>query len=199
MRELATGVHGWSVHSERLGYDLNGFAWRADGQTVVVDPPELIPAAESFFDKVGWPGLIVVTNRTHWRATDQLRERSGTTVAMSAVDADAGEGKVDRILTPDEVLPGGWRVLDMAGKTLGEIGLFREAGGGVLLLGDSLIGDPPGRLRLLPDAKIDDRNLLLASLSRIAALQFDVLLLGDGKPVLSDAADRVRAFLRSLQ
>ncbi|MGH7564300.1 MAG: hypothetical protein ACREK5_07740 [Gemmatimonadota bacterium] len=198
MRELATGVHGWSVHSERLGYDLNGFAWRADGETVVVDPPELTPPAERFFEDGGWPTLIVVTNRTHWRATDQLRERSGAAVALSAVDADSVEGTVDRILAPGEELPGGWRVLDMAGKTRGEIGLFREAGGGVLLLGDSLIGDPPGRLRLLPEPKIDDRDLLDAALARIAALEFEVLLLGDGEPVLEGAADRVRAFLRSL-
>ncbi|MGH7551049.1 MAG: hypothetical protein ACREK3_09915 [Gemmatimonadota bacterium] len=198
MRELATGVHGWSVHSERLGYDLNGFAWRANGETVVVDPPELTPAAERFFDSGGWPDLIVVTNRTHWRATDALRERSGAAVALSAVDADAVEGAVDRALAPGEELPGGWRVLDMAGKSLGEIGLFREAERGVLLLGDSLIGDPPGRLRLLPDSKIDDRDLLLVSLARIATLEFEVLLLGDGTPVLEVAAERVRAFLRSL-
>ncbi len=198
MREVASGVHGWSVHSERLGYDLNGFTWRADGETIAVDPPELTPAVEAFFEAGGWPELIVVTNRTHWRATDPLRERSGARVALSAVDADAVEGKVDRILTPGEELPGGWRVLDMAGKTRGEIGLFRETEKGVLLLGDSLIGDPPGHLRLLPDEKIDDRDLLLASLARVATLEFDVLLLGDGKPVLGGAAERVRTFLRSL-
>ncbi|MGH7570600.1 MAG: hypothetical protein ACREMK_02005 [Gemmatimonadota bacterium] len=198
MRELATGVHGWSVYSERLGYDLNGFAWRAVRQTVVVDPPDLTPPAERFFDEGGWPALIVVTNRTHWRATDALRTRSGAAVALSAVDADSVEGTVDRILTPGEELPGGWRVLDMAGKTLGEIGLFRKVEGGVLLLGDSLIGDPPGRLRLLPDEKIEDRELLVAALERIADLDFEVLLLGDGQPVLEGAAGRVRAFLRSL-
>lgn len=198
MKELASGVQGWSVHSERLGYDLNGFAWRAGGVTIAVDPPELTAAAEAFFEGGGWPRLIVVTNRTHWRATDRLRERSGADVALSAVDAGAVEGKVDRILVPGEELPGGWRVLDMAGKTLGEVGLFREAAGGVLLLGDSLIGDPPGRLRLLPDEKIDDRGLLLASLARIAALDYDILLLGDGTPVLEDAAGRVRTFLQSL-
>lgn len=198
MRELASEVRGWSVPSERLGYDLNGFAWRAGDETLVVDPPELTPAAEAFFEEGGWPRLIIVTNRTHWRATDFLRERSGARVALSGLDAGAVEGEVDRILTPGEELPGGWRVLDMAGKTRGEIGLFREAGRGVLLLGDSLIGDPPGRLRLLPDEKIDDYGLLLDSLTRIAALDFDVLLLGDGTPVLEGAGDRVRTFLRSL-
>lgn len=199
MREIVPGVYGWSVRSERLGYDLNGFTWRAGGETIAVDPPELTPAAERHFAEAGWPGLIVVTNRTHWRATDALRERSGARVAMSAVDAAAVDGSVDRVLTPGDELPGGWRVLDMAGKTHGEIGIFREAEGGVLLVGDSLIGDPPGELRLLPEEKIDDRERLLASLIRAAALEFDVLLVGDGEPVRDGAADRVRDFLRSLR
>ncbi|HUP00824.1 MAG TPA: hypothetical protein VM737_04800 [Gemmatimonadota bacterium] len=198
MLEIAPGVYSWSRYSERLRYDLNGFYWRAGGAAVVVDPPEAGDAVLAHIERLGGPTLIVVTNRTHWRATGMFRERFGARVAMSAIDGAAVTDAVDRILAPEEELPGGWRVLDMAGKTLGEIGLYREAGEGDLLLGDSLIGDPPGNLRLLPPEKIDDSDRLLISLTRLASLRFAILLLGDGAPILESAGDRVREFLREL-
>lgn len=198
MEQVAPDVFSWNQYSERLKYNLNGFYWRAGEDAVVVDPPELTEAAREHLKHHGEPTLIVVTNRTHWRGTTELRERTGAVVAMSAIDASSVEGDVERILAPDEELPGGWRVLDMAGKTLGEMGFHREAGDGSLLLGDSLIGDPAGQLRLLPAEKIDDRDLLLASLARLAPLKYDVLLLGDGAPIRRHADRRVREFLREL-
>lgn len=198
MQEVIPGVHSWREYSSRLGYQLNGFWWRDGDDVVVVDPPEPTGAAREHMAGRGRPGLIVVTNRSHWRATDEVRESSGAAVAMSAIDSEAVEGPVDRILTPGEELPGGWQVLDMAGKTLGEIGLYRASGGGVVIVGDTLIGDPPGELRLLPPEKIEDRELLLASLARLVALDFDVLLVGDGEHIRHDAGGRVREFVRQL-
>jgi hypothetical protein len=198
MEQVAPEVFSWNQYSERLKYDLNGFYWCAGEEAVVVDPPELTEAAREHMKDHGEPTLIVVTNRTHWRATTDLRDQTGARVAMSQLDAAAVERVVERILAPGEELPGGWRVLDMAGKTLGEMGLHREADDGALLLGDSLIGDPPGQLRLLPAEKIDDRDLLLASLARLTPLRYQILLLGDGEPIRRDADRRVREFLHEL-
>lgn len=198
MREVARGVHSWSQHSERLGYALNGFCWVAGKAAVAVDPPPLTGAARDHMERSGRPGLIVVTNHTHWRATEELRKWAGAEVAMSAVDGEAVDGDVDRFLSPGDELPGGWRVIGMAGKTPGEIALYREAAPGVVLVGDSLIGDPPGELRLLPAEKIHDRSMLGVSLAQLAPLEYEILLVGDGEPILHDAARRVRDFLREL-
>ena len=196
MIEAARGVWRWHEHSERLGYDLNGWYWPAKDGAVAVDPPALTDAARERMESDGKPDLIVVTNRTHWRQTAALREWSGAEVAMSAVDAEAVEGPVERVLGAGDQLPGGWRVLEMPGKTLGEIALYREDG--VLIVGDSLIGDPPGRLRLLPSEKIEDRGQLIASLSQLGAFRFHALLVGDGEPILEGADARVRDFLLQL-
>lgn len=197
MNEVAPGVRSWSQHSERLGYDLNGFCWRAADGVVAVDPPELTEAAQEFMTE-NVPTLIVVTNWTHWRGTDALQEMSGAEIAMSAADAGSAPGEVARILAPDETLPGGWQILDMAGKTAGEIGLYRPLDDGVVLVGDSLIGDPPGELRLLPTEKIHDRDRLLISLSRLEKLVYEILLVGDGEPIRRNAGSRVHQFLREI-
>lgn len=198
MRRITGEVHSWSQYSERLGYSLNGFYWAAGDEAVAVDPPLLTEAARDHMERSGRPGLVVVTNHTHWRATDDLRDWAGSAVAMSAEDAEAMDGKVDRLLSAGDELPGGWRVIEMPGKTAGEIGLYRAEGAGVALVGDSLIGDPPGELRLLPAEKIHDRGQLAVSLAQLETFEYEVLLVGDGEPILHDAARRVRDFLREL-
>lgn len=199
MEQVAAGVWRWRERSERLGYDLNGTYWSGPDGAVAVDPPPLSDAARERMETEGRPALIVVTNRTHWRATPELSLWSGAEIAMSAVDAAAVEGPVGRILGEGDELPGGWRVLELPGKTLGEIALHRaDEGGGVLIVGDALIGDPPGRLRLLPAEKLDDRALLVASLARLDALRFSKLIVGDGESILADADLRVREFLLQL-
>jgi len=57
---------------------------------------------------------------------------------------------------------------------------------------DAIIGNPPGALGLIPEQKIDD------SLHKLLDYEFEVLLLCDGPPVLSDAKQKVRAFLSKL-
>jgi len=198
MKQVARGIHSWSQHSERLGYNLNGFYWSAGDAAVAVDPPPLTEAARDRMQKSRPPGLIVVTNHTHWRATDELRDWAGSAVAMSPIDAEAVDAEVERYLFAGDELPGGWRVIEMPGKTPGEIALHRKAGKGVVLVGDSLIGDPPGELRILPTEKIHDRGELIVSLTQLDPLKFEVLLVGDGEPILHDAARRVRDFLLEL-
>jgi len=198
MRTVARGVHSWTQHSERLGYNLNGFYWTAGEDAVAVDPPPLTEAMRDHMERSGKPGLIVVTNHTHWRATGELQEWAGSVVAMSPIDAEAVAGEVRRFLFAGDELPGGWRVIEMPGKTPGEIALYREAKEGIVIVGDSLIGDPPGELRLLPAEKIHDRVQLVVSLTQLAPLEYDILLVGDGEPILHDAAQRVRDFLREL-
>lgn len=198
MRTVARGIHSWTQHSERLGYNLNGFYWTAGANAVAVDPPPLTEAMRDHMERFGKPGLIVVTNRTHWRATEELQEWAGSVVAMSPIDAEAAAGEVGRFLSAGDELPGGWRVIEMPGKTPGEIALYREVGEGIVIVGDSLIGDPPSELRLLPAEKIHDRVQLVVSLTQLAALEYDILLVGDGEPILHDAAQRVRDFLREL-
>jgi glyoxylase-like metal-dependent hydrolase (beta-lactamase superfamily II) len=104
---------------------------------------------------------------------------------------------VDRTLADGERLPGGWRVLFVPGKTRGEIALYCPADGGILLVGDTLIGEPAGHVRLLPDEKIEDKAALLLSLRRIGELEVETLLVGDGRSILSAAGPLVRDLVES--
>ena len=62
----------------------------------------------------------------------------------------------------------------------------------ILIVGDVVVGNPPGRLSLLREKVMDDPPRLRASVAALSALDVEVLLPGDGAPILSGAGARLR-------
>jgi glyoxylase-like metal-dependent hydrolase (beta-lactamase superfamily II) len=69
-------------------------------------------------------------------------------------------------------------VVGVPGKSPGEVALHWPERG-VLVIGDAVIGNPPGRCGLLREHVMDDPPRL-------------TLLVGDGEPILRDAKERLR-------
>src|SRR5258708_2571505 len=69
---------------------------------------------------------------------------------------------------------------------------------GIMLLGNAIIGNPPGALSLIPEPKLDDSSNLKRSLRKLLDYDFDVLLLCDGQLVLSGGKLKVAEFLNAL-
>jgi glyoxylase-like metal-dependent hydrolase (beta-lactamase superfamily II) len=87
-------------------------------------------------------------------------------------------------------------VRSVPGKSPGEIALHWPERR-LLVVGDALIGNPPGRLSLLPDKVMDDPAQLRRSVRALTTLDLDVILVGDGAPVLADASARLRELVES--
>jgi hypothetical protein len=62
-----------------------------------------------------------------------------------------------------------------------------QQGKGVLIVGDGVIGDPPGSLRLLPPEKYANIAQAREGLRRLLKYTFDSLLVGDGTSILTGA------------
>jgi glyoxylase-like metal-dependent hydrolase (beta-lactamase superfamily II) len=94
------------------------------------------------------------------------------------------------------------RVIHLPGKSAGEIGPYFDPAhhavsremGSILLLGDTIIGNPPNALSLIPEPKIDYPSKLKRSLRKLLDYHFDVLLLCDGQPVLRGGKLKVAEF-----
>jgi glyoxylase-like metal-dependent hydrolase (beta-lactamase superfamily II) len=83
------------------------------------------------------------------------------------------------------------QVVDAAGKSPGEVALLWPDRG-ILIVGDAIIGNPPGLCGLLPERVMDDPARLRKSLRKLLDLDFDILLVGDGVSILSNAKARLR-------
>jgi glyoxylase-like metal-dependent hydrolase (beta-lactamase superfamily II) len=207
MREILPGILTWGSTYVDRPWDLNGYAIRLDEYTLLVDPPR--PGEDEWlsFDVMQPIRQIVLTNRDHVRDIELFRMRYGAHVVagrneisqIAAVTVDAAVGEGDLIA---DVL----RVIDLPGKSPGEIGLYFDPArhtlsremGGILLLGDAIIGNPPGALDLIPEAKLDDPSELRRSLRKLLNYDFEVLLLCDGHSALSAAKQKVAQFVRTL-
>jgi glyoxylase-like metal-dependent hydrolase (beta-lactamase superfamily II) len=206
LREIVPGILTWPWFSERHGYDFNGYLLRHSGGNVAVDPVEMTGA---MLDDLVREGVqrIVLTNRNHYRAAAKLRERTGARVAVHPADAEFvktnGVAPDDELKYGDTVLGDtllkvspNFLVVDAHGKSPGEIALW-DAGRKILIVGDACVGKPPGALKLLSPKVIDDLPGLQQTLRKLAALEPQILLVGDGAPILQDAAAALQALVRS--
>lgn len=197
MRELIPDIWTWPWFSERHGYNFNGYLVRHAGGNVAVDPVEPTPADLEHLGRAG-VATIALTNRNHGRAANRVREHCGARTLIHAADAEYARGQgtiVDGALAPGERL-GPFTVVAVPGKSPGEVALL-WAERRLLVVGDAVVGKPPGSCALLSDKVMDDPAQLRASVQGLLDLDFDVLLVGDGEPILRDAKARLRALTAS--
>ena len=107
---------------------------------------------------------------------------------MFVPDADAPQMdlKPTRTFKDGELLPGGiWVIHLLDQKSPGESALFIQQGKGVLIVGDALIGKPPGALTMLPGEKYLDVVKAKEGLRRLLKYHFDAVLVGDGTSIIT--------------
>lgn len=192
MREILSGIYTWPWFSEPHGYNFNGYLILHPDGNLCVDPVE---PGQADMDELARLGVarVLITNRNHSRAVNQIRARTG---ARSAIHpADAPHAGSEGAELDDELRVGGrvgpLVVVGAAGKSPGEVALHWPERK-LLIAGDALIGNPPGRLGLLPEKVMDDPARLRASVEALLVLDFDALLTGDGVPVLKNAKARLQ-------
>ena len=198
MREILPGILTWPWYSARHGYDFNGWLVRHPQGNLCIDPAEM---PNEVLEELSEEGVarVLLTNRNHFRASMRVKERTGARIALHPADAAFARGKgttVDDELRPGDRV-GPLVVVDPQGKSPGEVALHWPERR-ILFVGDACVGKPPGECALLPDAVIDDKRALIESLRRLAMLEFDALLVGDGAPVLEAGRSALKRLVASL-
>ena len=193
MIRLLDGVYVWSAFDPAKRFNFNGHLLKTGEGVVLVDPVPMSPDDLAYVETAGLrPDELVITNRNHLRDRGAVVARWGTPTALHAAEIDEAGLQPERALRGGDVVRG-LRVVELPGKSPGEIGLYWPERR-LLLLGDALIA-PYGALKTVPLDKQDDPARLRSSLRTLLALDFDVLLVGDGDPILRGAKDAVAAFL----
>jgi glyoxylase-like metal-dependent hydrolase (beta-lactamase superfamily II) len=197
MREVVSGIYTWPWFSEPHGYNFNGYLVLHDQGNLCIDPVE---PPEEVLEAIGRRGVsrILLTNRAHSRAANRIRQFTGARTAIHPDDAPHARGQGAEI---DDPLNVGERVgplvlVGAPGKSPGEVALHWP-GRRVLFVGDAVVGNPPGACSLLPEKVMDDPRRLRASVRELLALDFEILLPGDGQPILQAAKERLKELVDS--
>jgi glyoxylase-like metal-dependent hydrolase (beta-lactamase superfamily II) len=199
MREILTGIFTWPWFSEPHGYNFNGHLIRHADGNLCVDP---VAPSDDDLAELARQGVarILITNRNHSRAANEIRARTGARTAIHP--ADAPHARSEGAALDDELNPGDkvgpFVVIDAPGKSPGEVVLHWPERK-ILLVGDAVVGDPPGKCKLLPDKVVDDPARLRDTARGLLALDFDSLLVGDGVPISQSAKERLRELVETFR
>ena len=192
MQTILGDILTWPWFSERHGYNFNGFLIPDASGNLCIDPVEMDDAT---LDELGRRGLhkIIVTNRNHVRAANRVRERTGARTAIHPMDREYAKGQgaiIDEDLQIGDRI-GPLHVVGVAGKSSGEVALHWPERK-ILIVGDAIIGNPPGKCGLLRESVMDNPSQLKQSIRKLLELNFDTMLVGDGVPILIEAKSRLK-------
>lgn len=204
MEELAPGLWHWTAFRETIRQTVHS-AYVESARTLI-DP--MAPAQEDggldWFARHGPPDRIVLVNRHHLRHSARYVERFGCAVHCHEAGLwdlhDAGV-RVQPFRFGDELAPGvvAHRVAAICPEE-SALHLFDERHGGALAVADGVIRGRDGELSFVPDFLLGDdpeavkRGLGDAYLRIAETLEFDVLLMAHGAPIVGGAREALRAF-----
>lgn len=174
-------LYAWSVFTEKLNIDFNGFAWIREGGNVLIDPLPLTPHDREHLKALGGAAWIVVTNSDHARAAKEAQELFGAKIAGPAAERETISLKCDRFLSDGDELVPGLVALELDGsKTPGELALVLE--GTTLICGDLVRSHRANALMLLlKEQGLKSAEKAAASVRRLAAMdRIEAVLVGDG-------------------
>lgn len=197
METILGDVLTWSRFSEPHGYNFNSLLIPHRDGNLCIDPVEPNDEVLNELARIG-VSRILLTNRNHVRAANRIRESTGARSYIHPDDAAyaKAEGAVlDGELHVGEKI-GPLEVIGASGKSPGEVAfLWTERR--CLILGDAVVGDPPGKFKLLRESVMDDPPRLRRSIQQLLTLDFDTILVGDGASVVGGAKDRLKELVES--
>jgi Zn-dependent hydrolases, including glyoxylases len=197
MQEILSDIFTWHWFSEPHGYNFNGYLIRDAGGNICIDPVE---PTDKDLKEIMAAGVsrILLTNRNHLRSANKVRSHTHARTAIHPHDATHARnngGELDDELCVGDTI-GPLRVVGVPGKSLGEVAFYLPKRQ-ILIVGDAVIGNPPGSCALLPNKVVDDPLRLRGSVVKLLDFYFDTLLVGDGASILHGAKDRLKALVES--
>jgi glyoxylase-like metal-dependent hydrolase (beta-lactamase superfamily II) len=192
MKQIVPDIHTWAWFSEPHGYDFNGHLVCHAAGNLCIDPVPPSDACLADIERMG-VAKILLTNRNHSRAANLIRARTGARTFIHPDDAPHARSQgaqVDGELKVGETV-GPLTIVAVPGKSPGEVALHWPERK-LLIIGDAVIGNPPGKCGLLREKVMDDPARLRRSVREVLELDFDVLLFGDGVSIVENAKSRLK-------
>jgi len=203
IHEIAPDVFTWSEFSQEKQLNFNGYYIARQGESVLIDPPELDEAGlrelSALVSKNNDCPLkaIYLTNVHHDRMSRALKDKFSIPIFIHEKDKGLLEFSADKAFADGETGPCGLKVIHLSQQKSPGESAFLLADIRTLIVGDALIGKIPGKVNLLPAEKYSDMERAKESLRILSEHDFDTLLVGDGHSILKDAKRVVMEFLQS--
>jgi glyoxylase-like metal-dependent hydrolase (beta-lactamase superfamily II) len=194
VEQVADGVWHWRIRNSRIGGSFSSsHAVATEDGCVLVDPVRLV---EEALASLPTPNAILLTAACHQRAAWRYRRDFGAEVWLPE-GSRATDERPDHTCAADEVLPGGLRAVHTPGPENPHYSFLLEREPGVLFCSDLIENNGGSELELVPPAYHEDPDETHRSVERLLDLDFSILCLAHGAPVVDDPKTAIRDLLRS--
>ena len=196
MDEIAPGIWHWGAVHPNIKIRVHSYY--LPGSRVLIDPIAPDDGID-WFEEHGPPETVLLTNRHHYRSSGVFNERFGATVhcARAGMHEFRPDQAVEAFDFGDE-LPGRI-VAHEVGAICPDETAFHIPGVRALAVADGAVRWEEGApLAFVPDGYMDEpertKQGLRASYTRLAALDFDHLLLAHGDPFVGNGREALERF-----
>lgn len=190
--EVVPGVVRWGVANERIGgAESTAHAVSGPDGTVLLDPVRLAPAALA---ALGAVRAILLTAQCHQRSSWRYRRELGAPV-WAPEGTRPMEEEPDERYRAGDLLPGGLRAVHTPGPEEVHFSFLREAEPRVLFCADLLTHYAGRPLDFVPLRYHDDPAQTRRTVEGFLHLDFTVLCLDHGTPIVDDPKAAIRDLL----
>ena len=191
VEEVVPGVWHWRIHDDRINFLSAAHAVQTDEGTVLIDP---VPLAPDALAGLGPVAAILISAGTHQRSAWRYRRELGAKVYAPALSKEIDEEPDERYSDGDR-LPGGLLAVFTPGAGTTQHTFLLDRAPGVAFVPDMLAREPGAPLSLVPAEYMHDPEEARRSVEKLLGLDFSVLCLAHGAPLLDDAHGAIRAAL----
>ncbi|MDC0188236.1 hypothetical protein OAJ61_00380 [bacterium] len=180
---------GWSVFNEERNIDFHGTLLVNPAGNVLIDPLPLNEHDENHLDSLGGAAHIIITNSDHVRDAARILLFTGAKSWGPLGEKGKFPLDCDGWLQNGDKPTSNIEVFCMEGsKTPGELAILIDEN--TLVTGDLIRANEGGKLSMLPEEKLQDRELALNSIKRLAAIKsIEAVIPGDGWPIFKNGHD----------
>jgi hypothetical protein len=196
MQEIAPGLWHWTARYDKIGGEVS--TYYLSEPRVLIDPM-IPPDGLDWFEQHGAPGHVVLSNRHHDRDAWRLQEAFGCRVhcISNGLYELEGRGQAESFEFGDEV-PGGIVVHEVDAICPDECALYIPSHR-ALACADGVVRSRSDGLAFVPDSLMDGpeetKDGLRQAYRRLLDLDFDLLLLAHGRPIVGGGKDALRSFV----
>jgi hypothetical protein len=197
VQEIAPGLYHWTTQHEHIHQDVSSYYLLAE--RVLIDPM-IPPEGLEWFADHGAPEHVLLSNRHHDRHSWRLRDQFGCNVLCirnGLYELD-GRGPVEPFDFGDE-LPGGVIAYEVDAICPDETALHIPSRRALACADGVIRRRGSDGLTFVPDYLMDapeqTRRRLRDAYRRLLQLDFDLLLLAHGEPLLRAGKEALRAFV----
>jgi hypothetical protein len=185
VNETIPGIWHWTAFHEGIQFDVSSYYVERAG--ALIDPMLPAEGLEAFRGRE--PEVILLTNRHHYRHSEQFVEAFGCDVLCHNAGLHEFEGgRAVRGFDFGDDVANGVLALEVGVLCPEETAFHLDTAPGTLSFGDAFVNYPETGLDFVPDKYIGDdpeavKEGLRESFQRLLAHDFDALLVAHGAPV----------------